>query len=495
MTNSASSTLTGTGSAQAAILTSADLTTLGNGTISVAATATDAAGNSGSNSTSFTLDTVAPTLTVSATVVDALVPTTAASGSGTLNKFASTSALADGGYVRVWQSNKTGDFDIYGQVYNADGSARGAQFVVNSSTTGDQGVPLVVALKGSNAGKFVVTWVNGSTTPYTATFARVFSTSGSTVTADAAAVQLSGSSYTRYDNISETFSGITALSNGGFVLTNMHSNWSAYMHIYDGTLSLASVANGVQIQNVGVSNWPDVVQLTNGNLAAIYMCDSTVNSSTRDVYLSIYNPSTSTWVTSSSVLINTVAVNSSSERFPKLAALTDGSMVLVWQSDTTGSNGIDVYMQRLDASGNKLGSNVRVNTTTANTQGWPDVLSLKDGGYLVYWRAQSVDGSGYAVVAQRYDNTGTAVGSETRINRAFTSADQVVTSAIQLANGDIVFTYQNQNTTDMSATPGVDAATIATLEHDDATLQRWSSRFTTAATTWRARASSRRPPA
>ncbi len=34
---------------------------------------------------------------------------------------------------------------------------------------------------------------------------------------------------------------------------------------------------------------------------------------------------------------------------------------------------------------------------------------------------------------------------------------------------------------------GVDAATIATLEHDDATLQRWSSRFATAAATWRAR--------
>ncbi|MCX8518006.1 MAG: Ig-like domain-containing protein, partial [Rhodoferax sp.] len=47
------------------VLTSADLTTLGNGTISISATATDGAGNVGTAASgSFTLDTVAPTLAI-----------------------------------------------------------------------------------------------------------------------------------------------------------------------------------------------------------------------------------------------------------------------------------------------------------------------------------------------------------------------------------------------------------------------------------------------
>jgi hypothetical protein len=61
--HSVSKTVTGTGSAQAVTLLSGDLLTLTDGTISVSAVATDAAGNASSAGTSsFTLDTVAPTL-------------------------------------------------------------------------------------------------------------------------------------------------------------------------------------------------------------------------------------------------------------------------------------------------------------------------------------------------------------------------------------------------------------------------------------------------
>jgi hypothetical protein len=69
-THTLTKTVTGTGSAQAVQLTSADLTTLTNGTISVSATQTDAAGNAqtaAAATTSFVLDTTAPTVTVSET--------------------------------------------------------------------------------------------------------------------------------------------------------------------------------------------------------------------------------------------------------------------------------------------------------------------------------------------------------------------------------------------------------------------------------------------
>ena len=61
--NSVTKTVTGTGAAQAVVLAAGDLTTLGDGTISVSAIATDVAGNAGpAGTTSFTLDSVAPTI-------------------------------------------------------------------------------------------------------------------------------------------------------------------------------------------------------------------------------------------------------------------------------------------------------------------------------------------------------------------------------------------------------------------------------------------------
>jgi methionine-rich copper-binding protein CopC len=67
--NSVSKTVTGTGSAVAVVLTSDDLVTLGNGTISVSAIATDSSNNTSSAGTSsFILDTVTPSGNLSAVI-------------------------------------------------------------------------------------------------------------------------------------------------------------------------------------------------------------------------------------------------------------------------------------------------------------------------------------------------------------------------------------------------------------------------------------------
>jgi hypothetical protein len=77
--NSVTKTVTGTGSPQAVVLAAGDLTTLGNGTISVSGVATDVAGNAGpAGTTSFTLDSVAPTIaSFTASVADGTYVTAA----------------------------------------------------------------------------------------------------------------------------------------------------------------------------------------------------------------------------------------------------------------------------------------------------------------------------------------------------------------------------------------------------------------------------------
>jgi hypothetical protein len=66
-----------------------------------------------------------------------------------------------GAYVVVWQSknqySSSSGYDIYGQLYNADGTTSGSMFLVNTTTTNDQITPSVSM---NASGNFVVTWAS-----------------------------------------------------------------------------------------------------------------------------------------------------------------------------------------------------------------------------------------------------------------------------------------------------------------------------------------------
>jgi Ca2+-binding RTX toxin-like protein len=72
-------------------------------------------------------------------------------------------ALADGHFVVAWDSTETGDGSggcIRARVFNADGSSDMTDFIVDTTTAGNQTVPSVTAL---DDGRFVVTWVSADT--------------------------------------------------------------------------------------------------------------------------------------------------------------------------------------------------------------------------------------------------------------------------------------------------------------------------------------------
>ncbi|MBO3761341.1 calcium-binding protein [Ciceribacter sp. L1K22] len=64
-------------------------------------------------------------------------------------------ALADGGWVTVWNTERDDDLLIYQQRYDAAGNAVGTETLVNGETEGYQLAPAVTALPG---GGWVVTW-------------------------------------------------------------------------------------------------------------------------------------------------------------------------------------------------------------------------------------------------------------------------------------------------------------------------------------------------
>ena len=91
------------------------------------------------------------------------------------DKLSSATVLSDGRFVAVWQSSSAlGEWDVAGQVFNADGTKSGTEFVVNTTLTDYQTQARVVAL--SNGG-YVVSWSSGATTT-SDVVARVFTAAG-----------------------------------------------------------------------------------------------------------------------------------------------------------------------------------------------------------------------------------------------------------------------------------------------------------------------------
>ena len=124
---------------------------------------------------------------------------------------------------------------------------------------------------------------------------------------------------------------------------------------------------------------------------------------------------------------------------PRVAPLADGGWVVTWVSNYMDSYG-DVFVQRYHADGTELGGATRVNTYTSTYQYDSSVAALSDGGWVVTWSSSNQDGSGAGVYAQRYQVSGTAAGTEIRVN-THTESDQKSSSVTALVDGGWVVVW------------------------------------------------------
>ncbi|MCG7393785.1 M10 family metallopeptidase C-terminal domain-containing protein [Microvirga sp. ACRRW] len=127
--------------------------------------------------------------------------------------------------------------------------------------------------------------------------------------------------------------------------------------------------------------------------------------------------------------------------FTYAAALSDGSYVVTWAKSATTSSDKDIYQRRFDAYGNALGEESLISTTTANDQVRSQISALKDGGWVVTW--YSAGATGGEIYHQRFNSAGAKVGTETMVNT--TTADtQSIPDVAVLADGSYVITWQSK---------------------------------------------------
>ena len=131
----------------------------------------------------------------------------------------SITALEDGGFVVTWQSaDQDGAFwGVYGQKYNADGSAAGGEFQINTATEYNQ---YYVSVSGLQDGGFVATWTSyGQDGSGASIHGQRYAADGSTVGGE---FQVN----TQWIYHHQMYSDVIGLENGGFAV-----QWHSYGQI------------------------------------------------------------------------------------------------------------------------------------------------------------------------------------------------------------------------------------------------------------------------
>ena len=119
-----------------------------------------------------------------------------------------------------------------------------------------------------------------------------------------------------------------------------------------------------------------------------------------------------------------------------------GNFVIAWASFGQDGSNSGIYGQRYDAQGNPLGGEFRINTFTNGDQHYPSVAMDPTGNFVVTWGSYNQDGDGWGVYGQRYDSSGSPVGSEFQVN-SFTTSDQYYPSTAIDDAGNFVVTWNS----------------------------------------------------
>jgi hypothetical protein len=340
---------------------------------------------------------------------------------------------ANGNFVIAWQgSSQDGSGEgIYAKRYNASGVVQGAEFLVNTYTTGHQRNPRV----GVNAaGEFVVAWQSASQdgSGY-GVYAQRYAASGLVDGGEFEInVQTSNSQYVP---------SLGMNAKGDFVIA-----WQSTGQDGDGEGIYArrfssSLAEGGEIRvsdyTTGGQTASDVAMDADGDFVVVWSGSGPDGSRIYGRHFKIGQELEETQFP-----IETYTTNSQGSA--QVAMDAAGNFVVVWTSDGQDGSSLGIYAQRFNADLVPQGSEFRVNTYTTNSQRDPQVAMDADGDFVVAWVSSGQDGSDDGIYAQRYNAMGVPQGGEFRVNTHTNGSQNEVAVAMD-GEGDFVVTWESDD--------------------------------------------------
>ena len=335
-------------------------------------------------------------------------------GTASQNAAPAMATLADGGFVTVWQASSTDGGQLWAQLRDAGGNARGAAFAVTSALdAAAEGEPGVAAL---HDGRFVVAYTVRSGDAAHIAY-RIVGADGS------AGVQHFADSGGAAD---AAMPDVAVLADGSFALA-----WRA-----DGQ---------VQVRQFGTDGAPLGVQQTFGALGSAYDPDIAAHGAgfvmawgemgDGNVYAA--GPGQAPALVSGDGYAATI---STAAPLASVAALSDGGYVVAWDSYLNSPYGFaqsDIFFQRYDAAGHAVGGRVQANVEGGAGRFAASVAARDDGGFVIGWQSQAGDFDGNGVFARRFDASGAALDVREFAVNEMRQGDQASPVLSSLAGGGL----------------------------------------------------------
>ncbi|MBI1346250.1 hypothetical protein GC163_08160 [bacterium] len=313
----------------------------------------------------------------------------------------------------------------------------GAEFQINSTTTGNQGFEngpgRSVAMDAS--GNFVVVWTSdGQDGSNLGVFAQRFTAPGSP--------QGSEFRVNTFTTGAQSNHAIAMDTDGDFVvvwasLGQDGDNYGIYAQRYNSQ----GVAQGSEFRvnsiTTGAQNLPKVAMDTDGDFVITWQSNNQ-DGSGYGIYAQRYN--SQGVAQGSEFRVNTITTGS--QRDANLAMDDNGDFVITWQSFGQDGSNYGIYAQRYNAQGIAQGSEFQVNTYTTLAQRSPTIAMDADGDFVISWSSLNQDGSSYGIYAQRYNALGMPQGTEFRVN-TFTTGSQLNPSVSMNADGDFLIAWSS----------------------------------------------------
>jgi hypothetical protein len=312
----------------------------------------------------------------------------------------SIAAADDGAFVVVWQSrNQDGsDYGIFGQRYDREGVAQGAEFRVNSYTTDAQQDPAVAS---DASGNYIVVWHTMDVAVHSiGIFAQRY---------DSAGVRLGGEfRVSSYTTSGQRFADVAADGSGNFVVVWSGQDGFGY-GIFGQRFDSTGVPLGSEFQvnsyTTAVQAVPSVASDASGNFVVVW-ASTGQDGSLDGIFGQRYD-------SAGAALGGEFRVNSytpNTQRGPSVASDASGNFVVVWHSYGQDGGVVGVFGQRYDGAGAARGDEFLVNSYTRGWQVWASVGATGTNEFVVAWTSVpgqdsvhgSQDGDGAGVFGRRF---------------------------------------------------------------------------------------------
>lgn len=305
---------------------------------------------------------------------------------------------ASGVFVVTWDDERNGNWDVYGQRYDASGNPAGENFKVNDD--GGSADQLGSGVAVNRYGEFVVVWTDGRS-GVDDVYARSYDAGGNPL----------GPSF----RLSDVGAGtrlnpsIEPRPDGGY--------WAAWADARAGSPDIYCQRLARNGNKVGTN-----FRVSDDSASAIQRCSSIgidrsgslciawedERNGASDIYCCVTGSAGD--LLGPNLLLNSDGPGGANQYYPS-AAGGKGRFLAAWTDRRAGSNATDIYAQYLDAGGTPIGTNFLVNSdVTGASQWYPYVAMDSSNNAVVVW--MDTRAGQYQMYCRRYDSNGDPLGPE-----------------------------------------------------------------------------------